>query len=191
MFGSRNFVSKCSEINENDIVEIIPVKELLQMSKKLSQVIAYIWLNQNSEIAKELSKYFTDTHIDDDNHDKIYYLLFAHESGEREYQKAYELLSEAFGDREGFLPIFNPSYREYWGTKVIYNAFEGCILDVDRNDKQTLVCHIPYPPRPIISDSECDKTTPLTRGELAAWIKQPFNIPPYCSPNPYIPTTCT
>ncbi|BAZ50700.1 hypothetical protein NIES4103_33170 [Nostoc sp. NIES-4103] len=184
MVGNRNFVLTCSEIKEEEIKKIIPVKELLEMSKKLSQVIAYIWLNQGSEIAEELSKYFTDPH------NKVYYLLFAHEHGEQEYKEAHKLLLRAFGDREGFLPIFDPSYRKYWDTKVIYNAFEGLISDIQR-DTGKLICHIPYPPRPIISNSESDRTAPLAMRELEEWIDSPSDEKPYCSPNPYIPTTCT
>jgi hypothetical protein len=182
MFGTRNFLLLHNQLHSDNSEDkdIIVVNELLRMSKKLSQVIAYIWLHKNSQIAVALSKYFTDPHkkVDD--------LLFAQEG-----EEAYWLLLAAFGDQKDFLPIFKPSYKKYWGTKVIYDAFEGYISDIQRDKGNYLICHIPYPPRPIISDDESDKTAPLSQKDLQEWILSPSNESPYCSPNPYIPTTCT
>lgn len=82
--------------------------------------------------------------------------------------------------------LSDTAYEPFWT-----NAFEGSISDVQRSQGNYLICYIPYPPRPIIAHDECDKTAPLNTKDLTDWIESPSNEPPYCSPNPYIPTTCT
>jgi hypothetical protein len=176
MFGTREFASLFH--NQNGITEET-IKDLLEMSKKLSQVIAFIWLDKSNPTAGKLHQYFTDNKVND--------LLFADTPGD----PAFDLLSEVFSCKENFLPIFKRSDIIYWDTKVIYNSFEGFVSDIDRN-KGIIVFNIPYPPRPIITDDRSsDTTAPLSMEELAEWIEEPFNQAPYASPNPYIPTTCT
>lgn len=193
MFGSRRFVVstnkqlvKKKKGNQSEVPFDGYVKRLMEQSKKISQVIAYIWLNENDPTAAALDQYFkAPAKLDD--------LLFAQPGS-----KEYDLLKPVFRGKENALPIFDLSERPYYTLKVIFDQFEGSISDASLESEEVLTMWIPYPPRPqIVDDSHLPQgqlatAAPLKTSELQDWINQPSDQPPYYyETNPYIPTTCS
>lgn len=186
MIGTRQWMCKTQnqlsqqELNNGNLTSQY-FDKLLTQGKKLSQIITYIWLNQDYQTAQKLDGYFK---RGDDK--ELKKLFSAKDSGEE-----YELLIKVFGD-EKYLPIYNQDDLKYLKFRIIVDKFEGDIDDPGPSDDGVLTVTIPYPPRPEISDnSESDKEVmPIKKSELEEWLKQPSDQKPYFyESNPYIPST--
>lgn len=190
MFGTRQFFANAhnylSEIQESDSITALLVK-----GKKISQIIAYIWANDN-ETSQQLDKYFK---VPASSTNPLSSLLFAQEG-----DLQYKLLEEVFKEHPDALPIFDKSETKLYNFQVTYNRFEGVLTDPTPGEDTAITMIIPYPPRPQIYDDlvlppppvdPLAKNAPLKASELKAWLEEDPNIPPYYyQENPYIPTTC-
>ncbi|WP_449418798.1 hypothetical protein [Phormidium nigroviride] len=155
------------------------VQNLLVQSKKLSQIIAYIWLNKTH--AKILDDYFKET-----GDKKLVTLLTAHNKSAP--PELLEALKDVFHDQpSNALPIFSEEEAQHYSFRVDVNKFQGAITDPYPGDDGILTLWIPYPPLPKISEKA---NAPINPNELEGWLSQPSNQPPYIYvDNPYIPTT--
>lgn len=156
------------------------LNRMLIQGKRVSQIIAYIWLyiDSNDEdkrnTAQELDRYFKQggASLED--------LLCAKpESSE------FKFLQKVFGQDQLKEAIFDEAERAYYDFYVTVNEFRSAIEDPEVGEKVFKV-RMPYPPRPQISD----ENGLLTRRELEAWIESPSNKG-FPSENPFIPTTCS
>ncbi|NER02254.1 MAG: hypothetical protein F6K17_06240 [Okeania sp. SIO3C4] len=171
------------------------LRRALAQTKMISQIIAYIWLNADSDdLARQAREWFQNP---TKNFDGIYEncnewdrlpsiakLMGASYEEETQYS---ELLCNVFPDVQGNdfykFPIFNRYDIEsgivLFETDV--NIFNGSILDPDINAPNLLRVVIAFPPCP-----KFDEAT-LTKRELRQWLK---NRDPdqYMANNAYIPT---
>ncbi|MDJ0533205.1 MAG: hypothetical protein QNJ70_12040 [Xenococcaceae cyanobacterium MO_207.B15] len=191
MFGTRQlFVNTKNswgqlQISQSDSAAYL--KKVLAQTKKISQIIAYIWLNDN-ETSSDLEYYFKRPKL-------LGKLLLAQPDDPQ-----YKLLQEVFKKHPDSLPIFDQSEKGFYTFKVIFNQFEGYLSDPDIGEEAALITmNIPYPPRPqIYDDLSCDPPPPLANNdplkasELKNWLEQNPNEPPFFDEdNPYIPSTCS
>lgn len=164
------------------------VTQILRQGKRISQLISYIWLNQDTETAAILDKYFKR------GDEGLKELLFAEDPESKEYK----LLLAVFGER--YFPIFSKQDKKFINFRVATNTFEGSINDPGAGEHRALTVTIPYPPCPNIFDdiSEGSKEIPVERftvikkSELKGWVESsPEKEPYFFKDNPYIPaTTC-
>lgn len=195
MLGTREWVCKTQKnispeekdknLNDNNLTSKY-LDKLLTQGKKLSQIISYIWLNQDPQTAQELDGYFK--RGDDQELKK---LLCAEDPETDEYQ----LLLKVFKEKQ-YLPIFDRDDKNFFNFRVAVDKFEGNISDPGPSDNGILIVTIPYPPRPEISDDIHDNplegTAPIKISELQEWLEQsPHNQPYFYENNPYIPSTCS
>ena len=207
MFGTRQLLTIADDLAQedsdyiNNIFESTPGKylqDLLIKTKKISQVISYIWLHDD-ETSLELDKRFKDPK-------KLRKLLLAHEDDHVDPTKPnedYELLKKVFStyNHDDALPIFDKSDRAIYDFKLIFNQYEGYLGDAPNieTSKKLITMAIPYPPRPQIYDDishkqpdpPLSKNDPLRASTLEKWLKDaPDKAPFYDRDNPYIPSTC-
>lgn len=167
-------------------------ERLLIQGKKISQLVAWMWSNEDPKAAQELDKYFKSG-----KNEMLKRLLFANES---EGGPEYNLLLKVF--QAEYLPIFEKEDEDFFIFRVAIDKFEGNISDPGPSDigsggNRILVFTIPYPVRPPIfddtnSDSPDSPTgfTVIKKSELKEWLEQrPDEKPYFYENNPYIPTS--
>ncbi|NER79867.1 MAG: hypothetical protein F6K42_09845 [Leptolyngbya sp. SIO1D8] len=181
MFGSKDFILN---FEQNEHAGSFDIKRLLQQTKQISQIIAYIWLDEgNQYVCKELDARFRDV-------DKLTKLLFSRES-----DPEYDLLKMVFEHHSNaILPIFNDAELEIYDFKILLNQYEGKITDAPPDSGKFLTMWIPYPPRPQISSQRNQPDGPIApiyKEDLEQWVQDHSDQPPYRASNPYIPTTCS
>ncbi|MDZ7969789.1 MAG: hypothetical protein RM368_33410 [Nostoc sp. DedSLP03] len=200
MIGTRQWISKVEVIIQGDnqgdnfIPETINakfVKQLLKQGKKISQIISYIWLNEDPETAKKLDGYFKRA-----DQDELKELLFAKNPETDEYKSLLKVFKQ-----NNYLPIFDEEDKQFIEFKVVTDQFEGNISDPGPSDNGILTVTIPYPPRPEIFDDFDEQSnteipsngvTVIKQSELKEWLIQAPNDPPFFyENNPYIPSTCS
>ncbi len=188
-----------SQINREKYVNIGTTggffQKLLSQGKKISQIVSYIWLNEDRETAEKLHEYFKSG-----KHEVLEKLLFANKverNDQGELTDEYKLLLKIF--KAEHLPIFDPEDKGFFLFRVTIDKFEGSISDpspsdIGSNGSRLLVLTIPYPvPPAILNDLDCSDETPQTgfalikKSELITWLGQDPNVPPYFNDNnPYI-----
>ena len=190
MVGTRQWISevqvptttRAQTPSSNGLYSVYFEKLLIQ-GKKISQIISYIWLNQDPQTAQVLDGYFK--RGDDEQLKK---LLFAEEHETDEYK----LLLKVFKDKH-YLPIFDPADKGFLKFRIAIDKFEGNISDPGPGDNGLLTVTIPYPPRPEVSDDTMapqEGYAPIKTSELKEWLDQaPDEKPYFYENNPYIPTT--
>lgn len=191
MIGTRQWISKVEATLSGGIASAnsnIPyILKILSQGKKISQIIAYIWLDQDHEVAQKLDGYFKRG-----DNQELKDLLFAHNPETNEYK----LLRNVF--QEKHLPIFHIDDEPFLQFKIVTNKFEGELSDPEPSDDSILTLTIPYPPRPKISDDfnesgspkPIDEYTTIKKSELKEWLNQnPEEKPFFYENNPYIPTS--
>ena len=157
-----------------------PNKPLKIQGKKLSQIIAFIWANEDPETAEKLDQIFRD------GKEKLKKLLFANAE---EPSDEYNLLLKIFHPED--LPIFKSGAKEFIDFNIVFNQFQGKIDDPLPNSSITPIT-IPYPPSPtILDDTNATMAgyAPIKKSELKDWLNQSPNVKPFASKNPYIPST--
>ncbi|MEB3283074.1 MAG: hypothetical protein VKK42_29550 [Lyngbya sp.] len=196
MIGSRKWISQAQNTltddnnvrGASDNINALYFKKLLTQGKKISQIISYIWFNEDRETAQQLDGYFK--RGDDEELKK---LLFAKDSQTEEYK----LLLKVF-QQEEYLPIFDEDDQKFIKFRVATNTFEGSISDPGPSDDGILSITIPYPPCPAISDDIDDSGSTVSfpgfaaikKSELKEWLNENPNEDPYFyENNPYIPAT--
>lgn len=185
MIGTREWISKVQDtISDGD--NISDNSQIFKQGKKISQIISYIWLEQDKEAAQELDRYFKRANTEEGKKN-LKKLLFANDSETNEYK----LLFKIFKDTK-HLPIFHPDDENSFEFRVVPDKFEGNQSDIQANGRITIT--IPYPPRPEIFDDttvEVKGFTIIKQSELKEWLIQAPDEKPYIyENNPYIPTTC-
>ncbi|MEH2127673.1 hypothetical protein [Nostoc sp.] len=189
MIGTREWISKVQEIiggnnfaNNKNREEF---ENLLIQGKQISQIISYIWLEEDKEAAQELDGYFR-KHNNDNQ--KLKKLFFASESETDEYQ----LLLKVFKEKT-HLPIFHKDDQELVNFRVVIDKFEGNISNPEPSNNGILTVTIPYPPRPqIFDDTEIPIKgyTTIKQSELKEWLNQAPDKEPYMYENNfYIPAS--
>ncbi|MEH1843169.1 MAG: hypothetical protein V7L20_31650 [Nostoc sp.] len=183
MIGTKQWISNCQKLisDEKDNRNHRYFQTILIKGKKISQIISYIWLNQDEEAAKKLDGYFKRG-----KDEELKKLLFANDPETDEYKLLIKVFKE-----ERFLPIFDEDDKQYFKFRVTVDKFEGNLSDPGPSDEEVLTMTIPYPPRPnIFDDSSQNKVTPLDKSQLQEWLDQnPEEKPYFYEDNPYIPTT--
>ncbi len=194
MIGTRQWICETEQILENSNNEeiksssnsVMNLHGILQQGKKISQIIAYIWLNQD-ENAQKLDEYFKGG-----NKERVLSKLLFADNPETD---EYKLLLEIF--EEKYLPIFSKADQEFIKFRVATNTFEGSFNDPGPSDNGLFIVTIPYPPCPNIYDdigtddkTKVEKFTIIKRSELKEWLAESPNKPPYSyEKNPFIPAT--
>jgi hypothetical protein len=153
-------------------------------SKRISQIIAYIWLHLNQgdphlETAQELDRYFKNTNIGEQSY-KLRDLLFASPDSD-----PFKLMQKVFegSDIQLTEALFDEATDNY-KIQVDVSKFRTQLNDpVPGDNKWTAV--MGYPPRPFISDYG-----QLTNQELEHWISN-NDESKYVSDNPFIPLCCS
>lgn len=204
VLGSRAFVESFDEPKDQSHPDNKDDKwfacwhELIVMSKKVSQIIAWIWRYENDDenpLEREDARILRDFFIkasqkdehgkemkDKDNNPiplQFNDLLFASQQQDnlvknKHLKEAYRVIRYYF---PGYLPLLDSTFTTYISAQVIYNDFEGTISDFDRQNNKVIM-HFPYPPRPV---SVTDK-------ELEDWYNQKKpDQKPFGPPNPFIP----
>ncbi|AUB42255.1 hypothetical protein COO91_08367 [Nostoc flagelliforme CCNUN1] len=195
MIGTKQWISKVEVTIEGkrkrnvDTINVEYFKQLLQQGKKISQIISYIWFDEDHDTAKKLDGYFKRGKNDD-----LKKLLFAQAPETDEYKLLLKVFKE-----EKYLPIFDKDDEQFFMFRVVTDQFEGNISDPGPSDNGILTVTIPYPPRPEIFDDfdEYSNTvipqngfTTIKQSELKEWLNQAPDEPPYFyENNPYIPAT--
>lgn len=192
MIGTREWISRVQSTltklqGDSDNINVVYFEELLEQGKKISQIIAYIWLNKDPKTAQKLDGYFK---RGDDG--ELKKLLFADDPETNEYKLLLKVFSKEY------LPIFMKDSKDFIKFRVITNTFEGSLSDPGPSDNGILSITIPYPPRPEIHDDVNDegeeiieeKYTAIKESELQEWLDKDPDKPPYFyENNPYIPAT--
>lgn len=188
MIGTREWVERTQKhISQDSVTKKNLTSQyfdkLLTQGKKLSQIVAYIWLNEDCQTAQKLDGYFKRG-----NDEELKKLLCAEDPKTEEYQ----LLFKVFKDAK-HLPIYDRDDLNYLKFRVIVDKFEGNISDPSPSDNGMLTVTIPYPPRPEILDDTLvleQKVAPIKKSELKEWLDQaPDRQPYFYENNPYIPAT--
>lgn len=193
MIGTREWISTVQQAliglqKDSDNINAKFYLKLLKQGKKISQIVSYIWLNEDPETAQKLDGYFK--RGDDEELKK---LLFAEDPETEEYK----ILLKIF--QKEHLPIFSQDDKEFVKFRVETNTFEGRLSDPGPSDNGILSITIPYPPRPELSDDYDEannKILPLNgfaaikQSELKEWLDQePDQAPYFYENNPYIPAS--
>lgn len=186
MLGTRQWMSKVQSTLENlpktsasgDNLTSQYLKQILIQGKKMSQIICYIWLNRDTETARELDGYFKRG-----NDEELKKLLFA----DKPETDEYKLLLNVF--QPEYLPIFHADDRNFFNFRVAIDKYEGSINDPGASDEGVLTVTIPYPLPPQLSEDETISAT-IYKSELEEWLNQaPDEYPYFYENNPYIPAS--
>lgn len=157
--------------------------QILIQGKKLSQLICFIWANEDPETAQELDKIFKS------GQDELLKKLLCAHSGEPTPE--YNLMLKVFKAED--LPVLLSNDKELFKIKIVVDKYQGGISDPTTSEPSILT--IPYPPRPqIVTDSDVvtsSGSAPIKKSELKDWMNQSPNDKPFAPTNPYIPTTCS
>ncbi len=161
----------------------------LEQSKRISQIVAWIWLHlKESDVhyntAKTLDRYFKNTKIGDTDY-KLKDLLFAQKGSE-----LFKLMQEIFKDNPSPLeePIFSEEEREVYNIGVVVDRYRTELIDPYIGE-QKYTAIMAYPPRPLISDYG-----QLSEGELWNWVhdnSSDTRPDKRTAPNPFIPLCCS
>jgi hypothetical protein len=179
--GTRSWISEAyKSIKKGNQRTISNSEELLQIGKKLSQLITFIWFNEDPDTAQKLDGYFKRG-----DNEELKKLLFANEPTTDEYQLLLKVFKEA-----KLLPIFNQDDIEFTSFKIVVDKFEGQIGDPTRDKPGEVTYYIPYPPSPPIVDDTTPGYTTIRKSEVVEWLNQsPLEGPYIYEENPYIPST--
>jgi hypothetical protein len=183
--GSRDWVIDAQDSLQGENIssdQRSTMMPILIQGKKLSQLICFIWTNEDPETAQELDKIFKSG-----QDELLKKLLFAH-SGEPTPE--YKLMLKVFKAED--LPIFVSEDKELFKIKVVVDKYQGGLSDPTTSEPSTLT--IPYPPCPqIVNDIDVPSSgsAPIKKSELKDWMNQSPNDKPFAPTNPYIPTTCS